>query len=107
MLTSKQRKYLRGLAHELKPLVQVGQRGLTEPVIRQVETALDDHELIKVRIGGESPVGRDEVASELCDRLGCDLAGAIGHVLILFRARPEDPLIQLPMAAVVPGTEEG
>jgi RNA-binding protein len=106
MLTSKQRKHLRGLAHELKPLVQVGQRGLTDALARQVDAALTAHELVKVRIGGESPDAGGEVAARLCERLGCDLAGSIGHVLILFRANPEAPRIRLPDPPAQPTSEE-
>lgn len=106
MLTSKQRKYLRGLAHDLKPVVQIGQRGLTEPVARQIDGALDDHELVKVRLTAESPVDRDEAAARLGERLGCDVAGAIGHVLILFRAHPEKPRIRLPESLAAAGAEE-
>jgi len=95
-MTGKQRKYLRGLAHSLRPTVQIGARGLTEAVFRQVDQALADHELIKVKVSGDSPVGHDEAAGELSTRLGCDVAGSIGHVVILYRADTENPRIQLP-----------
>lgn len=106
MLTSKQRKYLRGLAHDLKPVVQIGQRGLTESVARQIDGALEDHELVKVRLAAESPIDRDEAAAQLSERVGCDVAGAIGHVLILFRAHPETPRIRLPESLAATGAEE-
>jgi RNA-binding protein len=96
LITSKDRKYLRGLAHALSPVVIVGQRGLTDSVVRQVDQALTDHELIKVRIGGESPTDRDEAATALGERTGCGVAGIIGRVLILYRAHPEHPRIALP-----------
>ena len=95
-MTSKDRKYLRGLAHALNPVVIVGQRGLTDNVVRQVDQALTDHELIKVRIGGESPIHRDEAATALSERTGCGVAGIIGRVLILYRPHPEHPKITLP-----------
>ena len=97
-MTGKQRKYLRGLAHALRPAVQIGARGLTDSVLRQVDQALADHELIKVKVGGESPIGQDEAASEMSARLGCDVAGSIGHVVILYRADAENPRIRLPAA---------
>jgi len=98
-MTGKQRKYLRGLAHSLRPAVQIGTRGLTASLLRQVDQALADHELIKVKVSGDSPLDRDEVASELCKRLGCDVAGGIGHVVILYRADADDPRIHLPADA--------
>jgi RNA-binding protein len=95
-MTGKDKRHLRALAHRLSPVVQIGQRGLTEAVVRQIDGALTDHELIKVRIGGESPADRDAVATRLSERTGCAVAGAVGRVLILYRAHPETPRIVLP-----------
>lgn len=94
-LNGRQKRQLRALAHPLKPVVQIGQRGLTEGVVLQVEAALADHELIKVRVGGESPVDRKEAAALLTARTGCEAAGMIGRVLILYRPHPEHPRIRL------------
>lgn len=102
-MTGKQKKYLRGLAHDMKPLVQIGQRGLTDAVAGQVDAALTDHELIKVRVAAEAPIDRVEAAAQLTDRLGCDVAGTIGRVLILFRANPDEPRIELPPASATEG----
>jgi RNA-binding protein len=98
-MTGKERRYLRALAHRLSPVVIVGQRGLSEAVVRQIDGALTDHELIKVRLGSECPEGRDEAGSALIERTGSALAGAIGRVLILYRPHPERPKIVLPGAA--------
>ncbi len=97
-MTGKDRRYLRGLAHELAPVVIVGQRGISDAVVRQVDGALTDHELIKVRISGESPDDRDTAAQRLVERTGCEVAGSIGRVLILYRPHPETPRIALPSA---------
>ena len=95
-MTGKERRHLRALAHRLSPVVIVGQRGLTDAVMRQVDGALTDHELIKVRLGGECPVGKDEAAGALAERTGADVAGTVGRVLILYRPHPEKPRIVLP-----------
>lgn len=95
-MNGKDRKYLRGLAHDLSPVVIVGHRGVTDAVVRQVDGALTDHELIKVRIGGECPADRHDAAAELAARTGAELAGQIGRVLILYRRHPETPRIVLP-----------
>lgn len=95
-MTGKDRRYLRGLAHAMSPVVIVGQRGLTDAVVRQVDAALTDHELVKIRIGGECSVDRDAAAAALAERTGCAVAGAIGRVLILYRPHPEHPRIVLP-----------
>jgi RNA-binding protein len=98
-MTGKDRRYLRGLAHQLSPVVIVGQRGLGPSVVRHVDGALTDHELIKVRLGSECPVGRDEAAAVLTEQTGCALAGSIGRVLLLYRPHPERPRIVLPSHA--------
>ena len=94
-MTGKERRYLRALAHRLSPVVIVGQRGLSDAVVRQIDGALTDHELIKVRLGSECPIGRAEAGTALIDRTGSELAGAIGRVLILYRPHPDSPQIQL------------
>jgi RNA-binding protein len=98
-MTGKERRYLRALAHRLSPVVIVGQRGLTDAVVRQVDGALNDHELIKVRLGSECRLGRDELGAALAERTGAELAGEVGRVLILYRPHPERPTIVLPDAA--------
>src|SRR5271156_2779926 len=97
-MTGKERRYLRALAHRLSPVVIVGQRGLSDSVVRQIDGALTDHELIKVRIGAEGPGGRGDAGQGLADRPGCEGAGAVGRVLILYRPPPEQPRIVLPEA---------
>lgn len=93
-LTSQQRKHLRSLAHSLKPVVQVGQNGVTDPVVAAVNQALLDHELIKVRL--YEPEDKKGSSLELAKRTGAHLAGLIGHTVILYRAHPEKPTIRLP-----------
>lgn len=95
-LTGAQRKYLRGMAHYLKPLVQVGKNGLTDPVIESIDKVLDDHELVKVRIsGGEDKRG---MADEIAGRTRSAFVGMVGFVLTLYRqqADPEKRTINLP-----------
>lgn len=87
-LTSAQRKYLRGLAHPLRPVVQIGKHGLTEATIRQADEALDDHELIKVQAAVPREQKR-EVADRLASELEAEVAGHIGHVIILYREHPD------------------
>ena len=95
-LTGKQRKYLRGLGHSLKPVVQLGKGGLSEGVVNQADVALEDHELIKLRFAGGFDDDRDDALQTLAERLGAELAGTIGHTALLYRARDEDPEIRLP-----------
>ena len=87
-LTSAQRKWLRGQAHSLKPIVQIGKQGLTEGTIRQVDEALDAHELIKVQavVPREE---KEEIATRLASEVDAEVAGRIGHVIILYREHPD------------------
>ena len=91
-LTSKQKKHLRGLAHGIKPVVQVGKNGLAEPLVQEVDRALSSHELLKVKVAG-SRDERAEIAQDLADRLGASIAGSIGSVVILYR-RQDDPKLR-------------
>lgn len=87
-LTGAQRKHLRGLAHHLKPVVHVGKNGLTETVVESIDQALDDHELIKVKL--VDPQGRKrELAEEIADRSGGAWVGLVGKVVTLYRRQPD------------------
>lgn len=82
--SSRERRELRRRAHALRPVVHVGGRGLTDAVIEQVERALVDHELIKVRISGDR-ADRRATADAIVKATGGTLAGLIGGVAILYR----------------------
>ena len=81
---------LRARAHHLNPVVMVGQHGLTEAVIRETETALRAHELIKVRVLGDERDERLLIGDELCAATGAPLVQHIGKLLVLYRERPDD-----------------
>jgi RNA-binding protein len=95
MLKGAQRRQLRGLAHSLKPIVQVGQQGVTEMVIRQLETALYDHELVKVKINNTFDGAIEDAASELAAGTGSACVQQIGHILVYYKANPDKPVIEL------------
>ena len=96
-LTGKQKSHLRGLAHSLDPVVQVGKDGLTKDVTAAIERALLDHELIKVKVLESSPLDRHECAVAIVEALPrTALAGEIGRIVILYRRHPEKPVIKLP-----------
>jgi RNA-binding protein len=95
-LNGKQKRYLRGLAHHVQPVVQIGREGCTAGVIEAVSRALRDHELVKVKVLESAPAGRREVAPELALGCGAHEVGQIGRVVILYRAHDTDPVIKLP-----------
>ena len=97
-LTERQRRHLRGLAHPLKPVVQIGNAGLTDAVAAEAARALHDHELIKVRFAGADREARDAGLESLAARTGSVRVTRIGHVAVLYRPRPDLPRIVLPAA---------
>jgi RNA-binding protein len=95
-----QRQYLKALAHDLSPVVQVGKDGVTPPLLAQIEAALLAHELIKVRL--TRPEDKHGSAEELAEQSGAMLVGLIGHTVILYRPHPEKPRIRLPERDAAP-----
>jgi RNA-binding protein len=97
-LSGKQRRYLRSLGHALNPVVQIGRGGVSDPIIEAVESALADHELIKIRLGQGSELERHSAANQLAERTGADVAQVLGNTVLLYRRHPERPVIELPAA---------
>jgi len=95
-LTSKQRQYLKGLAHPLEPVVRVGRAGASASVVEETKRSLVAHELIKVRIEMDEPAQRRTIAEALARACDAEVAGTIGKLAILYRARDEEPEIELP-----------
>ncbi len=96
-LANNQRRTLKQRAHHLKPVVLLGQAGLTEPVLAEIELALAHHELIKVRVNGGDHALRDTQVRGIVERSGAELVQRIGNIAVLYRANPDlaDP-IRLP-----------
>jgi len=96
-LTSKQRAHLRSLAHELKPILQVGTDGVTEPVLASIEEAFNTRELLKIKVLDGAPGNVDETADEIRDGLaGVEVVQTIGKTIVLYRPFPDEPEIELP-----------
>ncbi len=92
-----QRKHLRKLAHGLKPVVSVGEAGLTPAIGRALEDALAHHELVKVKL--HQPEDKKAAAAELARMGGAELCGLVGHTVILYRRNEESPRIEVPERA--------
>jgi RNA-binding protein len=95
-LTEKQRKHLRGLGHDLKPVVMIGDSGLTDGVVKETDRALHDHELIKIKVRAADRDTRDSLIESLTRRTTSELVVRIGHVAVLYRKRPDKTGIVLP-----------
>jgi RNA-binding protein len=95
-LSEKQRRHLKGLAHPLKPVVLMGNAGLTDAVVAETQRALADHELIKVRLPGADREDRDAALQALAQRTESTMVTRIGHVAVLYKANSKVPRITLP-----------
>jgi len=95
-LTAKQRQFLKSLAHGLEPVVQVGNKGISEGLIEQIREQLVAHELIKVRVNTESTVEPAEAAEALAQSTRSELVQKLGRVVVLYRRHDEKPKIALP-----------
>lgn len=94
-LTNKQKQYLKGLAHPLKPVVLLGGNGLTEGVMAEIDAALAHHELIKVKVPSEDREEKKLIMDAIVREAGAVKLQAIGHTLVIYK-QSEDKKIELP-----------
>lgn len=87
-LKGSQRKYLRGVAHGFKPVVQIGKEGLSKGVVQAINTALEAHELIKVKIAADREE-REQVVPVIERETECECVGTVGRMAIFFRENPD------------------
>ncbi|MBQ4649090.1 MAG: ribosome assembly RNA-binding protein YhbY [Firmicutes bacterium] len=98
MITSKQRSYLRSLAHSIDPVVYIGKAGVTENVIKEIDQALEARELVKVKIQEGCELAAKDVANEILPGLEAEFVQAIGRKFTLYRESKENKQIELPKA---------
>lgn len=85
-------KRMRAIGHKLKPVVIIAGKGLTDGVIAEIDRALTDHELIKIKLAADSREARAELTKQISERTGAELIQSVGHVaLMLRRAKKPDP----------------
>jgi len=97
-MTGKQKRYLRALAHSLKPLVNLGKQGLSLETRREIESQLLDHELIKCKVLDSCPLSKKECAEEISKQTEIEVIQVIGKTLVLFSPLLEDSKIKFPSA---------
>lgn len=105
-LTGKQRRHLRALAHDLKPLIQVGHAGLTQGVLEALDGALETHELVKVKLLSECPDQASALIPRVEENTRSSVAQVIGRTLVVYRRRKEKPVIVLPKASATSGKKQ-
>lgn len=96
MLTGKQKRHLRSLAHHLDPIFQVGKGGVNENMITQINEAIEKRELLKVGLLKNSLVETDEAAEEIVAGTKAELVQIIGHTIVLYKESKENKEIELP-----------
>ncbi len=96
VITAKQKRYLRGLAHDRKVIVQTGAAGLTNAVLAEIGIALTTHELVKVRVVTEDRTQRDSMIAKICREHDAQIVQKIGHVVTVYRPNEDSPKIVLP-----------
>lgn len=95
-LTAAQTRFLRGQAHDLRAILQAGAKGVTDALVAEVDLALEQHELIKVKVAGQDRVARDAMIDDLAARTDSTLVQRIGHTAVLFRQSKDKRRIVLP-----------
>ena len=95
-LSESQKKYLRGLGHQLKPVITVADAGLSASVMKEFESSISHHELIKVRIRSADRGARAALIGDLCQQGSSQLIQRIGNVALIYRANPDETRVKLP-----------
>jgi RNA-binding protein len=88
-MEQKLKTQLKAKAHSLKPVVLMGEKGLTENVQLEIERALLAHELIKIRVTAETKEERQQMIQEVCEKRGAECVGSVGHIAIIYRKNEE------------------
>jgi len=97
-LSKKQIKFLRAKCHELKPVIMMGQKGLTDEVLNELDIALTHHELVKIKLSVDDRELRKLVSAEICKKSQAQEVQSIGKTLTVYRVNPDKPVITLPSA---------
>jgi len=95
-ITSQQRSALRAAAHPLRPVVLIGDRGLTESVLKEIDLNLKAHQLMKVRVAGDDREARAAMLETICETLSCAPVHHLGKTLIIYRPDPDAKTSVLP-----------
>lgn len=95
MLKGKQRAYLKSLAHDLKPIINIGKNSLTEDVIKAIDEALEKRELIKIKILNNNLDDDNEIIDEVIEKLNCEFVSHIGSIFTIYRESKNNKKISL------------
>lgn len=96
MLTGKQKRYLRSMAHHLSPIFQVGKGGANDHLVRHIEEAIETRELIKVSVLNNCLDDPKEIGAEVAEAAGAELVQVIGKTIVLYKESKDHKTIELP-----------
>jgi RNA-binding protein len=91
-LTNNQKKYLRGIAHGLNPMIMIGANGVTESLMAELESTLDHHEILKIKVASADRDERKQIIKHLLDETGALLVQTIGKICVIYRQNEESEL---------------
>jgi len=89
-ISNEDKKQLRRLGHKLSPVVTIASKGLSENVLAEIDRALNDHELIKIKLNSGDSVSRSEMVNSICENSTAQVVQSIGHIVLLLR-KSEEP----------------
>jgi len=95
-ISEQQKKFLRGLGHQLKPVIIVGDAGLSESLLKEYDSTIKHHELIKVKVRAGDREARDDIIRQLCESTESTLVTRIGNIALVYRRNADKPVIPLP-----------
>lgn len=96
LLTGKQRSFLKAIANSIEPIFQIGKNGITDNFIKQVDSALESREIIKIKVLNNSFLETDEMAKKISELVGAEFVQSIGNKFIIYRESKEKKKIELP-----------
>ena len=97
-LSKKQIKFLRARCHDLKAVILLGQKGLTEEVLSELDNALMHHELVKIKLSVDDRDARKQMIADICEKTQSEEVQSIGKTLSVYRVNPDKTVIELPKA---------
>jgi RNA-binding protein len=97
-LSQNQKKFLRGLAHGLNPVIIIGSNGVTESLMKELNQSLTHHELLKIKMAAGEREDRKAIIEYVIEQTGAQLVQSVGKMFVIFRAKPKDSQIPLPKA---------
>lgn len=95
-LSPKQRTYLRGLGHKLKPVVTIGSAGFTPAVAAEMDSALEHHELLKIKLPGADKDSKKNLIEQVCKEMVAESVQSIGNIALLYRRKRKGSKLKLP-----------